>query len=535
MSDALRRVPIALILALAGCSASAHAPQASPAVQAVGARAPAFTARALDGTAISSDAYRGKTLVLNFFATWCPPCRAETPDLIKAYGNLHANDVAFLAVDTTESAPIVKAYAALRGMPYPIAIAGPDTYNAYGIAYIPTTIVIDPNGIERARWTGEIVPGQLASYVASARAGKNALYVTAEQRTIDALLTFSPFDVNVAQARLEKVAAYQKSLNGATTLRYDTIRTQSEVGGVELQIANALLAKAKTPSERVVAYEERARAESDLNRYADAVADHERALALSIHDPKIVANMTRAYYRLHDYPAMERTALAWTKLAPNDPDAWDQLGLSQQRQGAFARAVPAYQRALALLIETAHAAPIGKDGDAVAAVADESLDYANLFVALGDAARARTAFDQAQRYAALIPSASPYAPLKERASERTAEGLAGASLAHGSQTRLTLTAWSGADLPGSAASNIRYRLVAVAPAGKSVTLVTKGLKPGWIASFCQDRLCSPNTVTFIAPPEGVKTYEFQLIAPDASKSPGRVLVGATDAAWVATP
>ena len=115
------------------------------------------------------------------------------------------------------------------------------------------------------------------------------------------------------------------------------------------------------------------------------------------------------------------------------------------------------------------------------------------------------------------------------------EGLAAASLAGGSATRVALAPWVGADLPGSAASTIRYRLVAVAPAGSAVSLDTKGLKPGWVASFCQDRICSPNRVAFTMPPDGVKTYEFQLIPPGPGAAPGRILIGANDANWVSTP
>jgi peroxiredoxin/tetratricopeptide (TPR) repeat protein len=533
---------LAAILALGGCSAAGNSAATSPAtplpnaaLTAVGSQAPPFTAQRLDGTPVTLDAFRGKTVVLNFWATWCPPCRAETPDMIAAFGKLRANDVAFLGIDTTETAPIVKSFVALKGLPYPVALAGPETYNAYGIAYIPTTIVVDPNGIVRARWTGAVTTGQLASYVASARAGKNAEYVTAEQRKIDGILTLKSFDVAAAQARLKAVADYETQLNQAPTLRYDTMRTQLETGALELRTANALLGRAKTTKERVAAYDLQAAAYGDLNRFADAAEVRKKALALEPNDPKMLAGLTTAYYRLHDYSSMADTATAWTKVAPNDADAWDQLGLANQRRQQFAAAIPAYQHALALLIAEAKKTPVGKDGDAVTAVADESLDFANLYVALGDATSAQQAFAQARRYAAMIPSSGANAAMKERVAERTIEGLSGASLAHGSGTRLALTSWAGADLPGSTASTFRYRLVTVAPAGTAVTLGTKGLQRDWIASFCQDRLCSPNTVTFTMPAEGVKVYEFQLVPPGPGLKPGRVQVGAGDSNWVSTP
>jgi peroxiredoxin len=532
-----------MLLALAGCSAAANAtPGASPRAQGltnasltdVGSQAPQFSAHALDGSPVALSAYRGKTVVLNFFATWCPPCRAETPDFIRSFQKLGAGDVAFLGVDTTETAPIVRSFVALQGVTYPVALAGPDAYNGYGIAFIPTTVVVDPKGIVRARWTGAIQPAQLAAYVASARAEKNATYVTLQQRKIDALLDVPVFSVETAQARLKTVAAYLDVLDKEPTLRYDTTRTQRETGALELRTALALEARSHATRERVAAYELQARADGDINRFADAIAAHERALALEPNDPKIAGGLTQAYYRLHDYPAMAGAAAAWTKLAPHDADAWDQLGLANQRQQKFEAAIPAYRKALDLLIADAKKQPIGTDGDAVAAVADESLDFANLYVALGDSKGAQAAFDRAQRYAALIPSGSPNAVMKDRVRQRAIEGLSGASLARGSGTRLALAPWQGANLPGSAASTFRYRLVAVAPAGTQVSLGTKGLARDWIASFCQDRLCSPNSVTFTMPPEGVKTYEFQLVPPAPGLKPGRVLVGAAGSNWVST-
>jgi hypothetical protein len=81
----------------------------------------------------------------------------------------------------------------------------------------------------------------------------------------------------------------------------------------------------------------------------------------------------------------------------------------------------------------------------------------------------------------------------------------------------------------------KYRLIVVAPANHNVTLATRGVRPGWVASFCADGLCSPKTVSFMVPPSGVKTYEFQLVPPTVGADPGRVAVGATSAKWAAIP
>jgi hypothetical protein len=198
--------------------------------------------------------------------------------------------------------------------------------------------------------------------------------------------------------------------------------------------------------------------------------------------------------------------------------------------------VPPYETTLKLLKDVAAKQPIGKDGDAATAVADESMDVADVYVSLGDAANARKTFDQAVRYGQMIPPTSVYAAMRDRTRDRAVEGMAAVALTNGSdKTTISLSKWVGADLPGSVASTYKYRLVVVAPANRNVTLVTRGLGKDWIASFCADRLCSPNTVSFVVPPSGVKSYEFQLVPPTPGAVPGRVLVGADDGDWIATP
>ncbi|HEY1654035.1 MAG TPA: redoxin domain-containing protein [Candidatus Tumulicola sp.] len=547
-----RPAAIALALGMAACShgastdapKTAAAPLTNAAKLAIGQAAPAFSATALDGTKVSLADYRGKVLVLNFWATWCPPCRAETPDMIRAAHKIAAKDVALLGIDTTETAPIVKSFVALKGIPYRVALAGPDAYNAFGISYIPTTVVVGPDGIVRARWTGPVTPDQVALYVAGARAGKNAEYLTPEQRRLDAMLAVSQFsfggnpasvkrEVERAQARLADVSKYLDVLSAAPAPRYDFERTQPEQGALALAAGQAALTVAATAPQRAAADLAIAGAYGDLNQFADAVRVYRQAIALSPQNPALIEGLTLAYYRLHDYAGMRDTASTWTKLAPKNPDAWDQLGLAYQRSQDFHAAVVPYQRALALMIDQARGKPIGAKGEAVAEIADESLDLANVYVALGDSSNAQRIFEQARQYAARIPDGSSLAVLKTRVRERTLEGMSGVALARDSGVRLALTPWTGPGLPGSLGSSYRYRLVAVAPAGTVVHLGTKGLREGWVSSFCQDRLCSPNSVTFTMPGEGLKTYEFQLVPPSAGATPGRVWVG-TQSTWVTT-
>src|ERR1700726_1492168 len=145
----------------------------------LGVQAPDFSFRTLDGKTVSLATYRGKTLVVNVWATWCPPCRQEMPDLIATAPKLAKNGVAVLGVDTTEDAPIVRAYVSAKGVPYPQAIDSDKAFStAYDVQYFPTTYVIDPQGVLRARYIDVIAPAQLNGLVAAANRGENASIVS---------------------------------------------------------------------------------------------------------------------------------------------------------------------------------------------------------------------------------------------------------------------------------------------------------------------------------------------------------------------
>ncbi|MBD5657471.1 MAG: TlpA family protein disulfide reductase, partial [Candidatus Eremiobacteraeota bacterium] len=202
-----------VVLSLAAALTAAHNPvlaavdapsPAAPnaAAVALGDAAPSFTAHRLSDRRLVTNAdYKGKILVLNFWATWCPPCRRETPDMIAAFHKLGGGDVAFLGVDTTEVPSVVKTFVSAKGLPYPIALAGPETYNGFGVAYIPTTIVIDGKGIIRARWTGELDPKRLGDFVADARAAKNYTLDTPDQTLVDRLLDPEAYDIGTTADR----------------------------------------------------------------------------------------------------------------------------------------------------------------------------------------------------------------------------------------------------------------------------------------------------------------------------------------------
>ena len=212
-------------------------------------------------------------------------------------------------------------------------------------------------------------------------------------------------------------------------------------------------------------------------------------------------------------------AKRYTQIKPTDGDGWSDLGLAYQRTRRFAAGVPAYVRSLALLKAAAAKTPTQ---DAIADVADTSLDLANVYVSLGDVAGTRSTFAQADAYGDRLDPRGRYANLKRNVKERTQEGLIAVELAGGNGERRCSRSRAGAVPIYRAVSNrpLKYRLIVASAGDAAVTLHAAGLAPAWVASFCADGLCSPQQVSFRAPATGVKTYEFQLVPPEPGARPG---------------
>jgi thiol-disulfide isomerase/thioredoxin len=109
--------------------------------------APAFDLKTLDGKELKLEDYRGKVILLNFWATWCGPCRAEIPTLIALQKQYKDRlQVIGLAVDEDDES-FVQKFVTSEAINYPVAITPPETRIAYGgIAALPTVFVINAEG-----------------------------------------------------------------------------------------------------------------------------------------------------------------------------------------------------------------------------------------------------------------------------------------------------------------------------------------------------------------------------------------------------
>lgn len=110
--------------------------------------APQWTLKDLEGRPVSSTNFQGRVLLVNFWATWCPPCRQEIPDFVKFTNERDTNRVVILGLSADEGgAGVVKPFVNSYKINYPILMADQNVIDAFGgVAGYPTTFVIDAKG-----------------------------------------------------------------------------------------------------------------------------------------------------------------------------------------------------------------------------------------------------------------------------------------------------------------------------------------------------------------------------------------------------
>ncbi len=126
---------------------------------ALAAKMPSFVlANAVDGASVNSADYNGKTLLVTFFATWCPPCMQEVPTLIKLQQQFAENNFSVVGLSVDEGgADVVAKLIKKRAINYPVLMADPTTVQNFGgVVGIPTSFLINKEGNVVKKYPGYI-------------------------------------------------------------------------------------------------------------------------------------------------------------------------------------------------------------------------------------------------------------------------------------------------------------------------------------------------------------------------------------------
>ncbi len=111
-----------------------------------GKEAPDFTLKTLDGRSVSLKDYRGKVVLVNFWATWCPPCREEMPLFEEVYEKYREKGFEVLAVSTDSSKEAVTDFVKKYKLKFTVLFDDANVANIYGIQGLPTSFLIDREG-----------------------------------------------------------------------------------------------------------------------------------------------------------------------------------------------------------------------------------------------------------------------------------------------------------------------------------------------------------------------------------------------------
>ena len=140
-------------------------PAPAPSAQ-IGATAANFQLPSLSGESVALSDYRGQVILVNAWATWCPPCKAEMPAIHEFY-QTHQNDgFVVLAINSQEDAATVQRFITAQGFTFPVLLdIQASVLDQYQVRGLPTSFIIDRDGILRYIHTGAITRQQLEDVI----------------------------------------------------------------------------------------------------------------------------------------------------------------------------------------------------------------------------------------------------------------------------------------------------------------------------------------------------------------------------------
>ncbi len=129
-----------------------------------GGTAPQFTLMSTTGEPVALDALRGKPVILNFWATWCGPCKMEIPS-INEFAREHPEVVVLGVAVDSGTLPVLKRAAEQLGIEYPVIRGNAGVQRLYGVRSVPTTFLVDADGRLAESHVGVVSARKLARWV----------------------------------------------------------------------------------------------------------------------------------------------------------------------------------------------------------------------------------------------------------------------------------------------------------------------------------------------------------------------------------
>jgi peroxiredoxin len=125
-----------------------------------------FELSTLTGEKVTLSQFRGQAVIINFWGTWCPPCRNEMPLFQTAY-ETHQPDLVILAVNVNDAVGSVERYVEEMGLTFPILLDETgDVRSQFQVRGFPTTYFVDRDGVLREQFIGELNQSQMDDYLA---------------------------------------------------------------------------------------------------------------------------------------------------------------------------------------------------------------------------------------------------------------------------------------------------------------------------------------------------------------------------------
>jgi len=336
--------------------------------------APLLAATDLKGQKTELAAWRGRNVLVNFWATWCAPCQSELQQWKEAYERIRqaGAEVVAVSVDEPGTEPVVAQFVADKQLPFPVLLPEPSSVHTYKIFHrsllrrprdlqIPTTYLVNPQGEVVKVYRGVTHPDRLLNDLQWIPDSAEARWRTAlpypgrqvhSRPTRDYVaLAFSFMNAGIAEAS-------RSYLPRATSSLLEHVRRNPTNKMVHLYLGVALLA-AKEPREARVVLEKAVAldpmfadgyfnlgvAYSELGQADDAASAFEKVVQLDPGFADAYFNLALIYRSRGQLQKAISSLEAMARLAPDSPEPFAELGVVHAERGALEEAIASFQRA----------------------------------------------------------------------------------------------------------------------------------------------------------------------------------------------